>query len=77
MVPAETKTEIESKIAGLKEVQGKDDKAVIEAKTEELSASLQKIGEIIQKAADESAKAAPTEEPVRDAEVNTEKPEEK
>ena len=76
-VPAETKTEIESKIAGLKEVQGKDDKAVIEAKTEELSASLQKIGEIIQKAADESTKAAPTEEPVRDAEVNTEKPEEK
>ena len=76
-VPAETKTEIESKIAGLKEVQGKDDKAVIEAKTEELSASLQKIGEIIQKAADESGIAAPTEEPVRDAEVNTEKPEEK
>jgi molecular chaperone DnaK len=76
-VPAETKTEIESKITALKEVQGKDDKAVIEAKTEELSASLQKIGEIIQKAADDNAKAAPAEEPVRDAEVNTEKPEEK
>jgi replicative DNA helicase len=44
-VPAETKTEIESKVTSLKEVREKDDKAAIDSKTEELSAALQKIGE--------------------------------
>jgi len=86
-VPAETKTEIETKITELKEVREKDDKAAIDSKTEALSASLQKIGEIMQKAAEEAKK--PTEEAkeadVKDAEVKEEpadkkadeKPEEK
>jgi len=73
-VPAETKTEIETKITELKEVREKDDKAAIDSKTEALSASLQKIGEIMQKAAEEAKK--PTEEAkeadVKDAEVKEE-----
>ncbi len=77
-VPADTKTEIEAKIADLRSVKEKDDKSMIDAKTEELSTVLQKIGEIIQKAANENAKTeTPTEAPVRDAEVKEEKPEDK
>lgn len=70
-IPAETKTEIEGKISALKEVREKDDKATIETKTEELSTSLQKIGEIMQKAAAE-ASAENKEGNVRDADVNEE-----
>lgn len=70
-VPADTKTEIESKITALKEVKEKDDKSAIEAKTEELSTSLQKIGEIMQKAATEQA-TENKEGEVRDADVNEE-----
>ncbi len=55
-VPEETKTEIQSKITALKEVKDKDNKTVIDTKAEELSTSLQKIGEIMQKAAEEEAK---------------------
>lgn len=77
-VPADTKTEIEAKIADLRSVKETDDKSMIDAKTEELSTVLQKIGEIIQKAANENAKTeTPTEAPVRDAEVKEEKPEDK
>lgn len=68
-IPAETKTEIEGKVSALKEVREKDDKATIEAKTEELSTSLQKIGEIMQKAAAETA-TENKEGNVRDADVN-------
>lgn len=69
-----TKTGIEQKIAGVKEVKDKDDKAAIEKASQELSTEMQKIGEIISKASQEQAKsepqAAPAEEnPVRDAEV--------
>lgn len=49
-IPAETKTEIETKIKEVKEAKEKDDKSAIEQKVEALSTSLQKIGEIIQKA---------------------------
>jgi molecular chaperone DnaK len=77
-IPAETKTEIEGKMSTLKEVREKDDKAEIDSKTEELSTSLQKIGEIMQKAAEaESAKAKPEGDNVREAEVTEEKPEDK
>lgn len=77
-VPAETRTEIETKIKELKEVKEKDDKEAIDNKTQELSTSLQKIGEIMQKAAEAaSAEAAPASDNVRDAEVNEQKPEEK
>ncbi len=44
-VPAEVKTEVEGKIAALKTVMGARDVADIKAKTEELTQSLQKIGE--------------------------------
>jgi molecular chaperone DnaK len=72
-VPAETKTEIEGKVTALREVKEKDDKAAIDSKTEELSTSLQKIGEIMQKAAEaaNTAEKAP-EGDVRDADVKEE-----
>lgn len=72
-------TAINQKIAGVKEVKDKDDKDAITTATEALSAEMQKIGEVMQKAA---ADAAPqdetTDEPqdgnadVRDAEVTDE-----
>lgn len=72
-IPADIKTEIEGKVSALNEAKGKDDKADIEKKTEELSASLQKIGEIMQKANEAAAKPAgdekPTDGPVRDADT--------
>jgi molecular chaperone DnaK len=80
-IPAEVKTEIEDKIKTLKEVREKDDKAAIESASEALSMSLQKIGEIMQKAAEEAAKNAPSDtaseskkdEPiVHDADVTSE-----
>ena len=55
-VPADTKTEIEEKIKAVREVKEKDDKAAIESATEALSTSLQKIGEIMNKAAEAAAK---------------------
>jgi molecular chaperone DnaK len=70
-IPAETKTEIEEKISALKEVREKDDKSAIDSKTEELSTSLQKIGEIMQKASTE-AKTENKEGNVRDADINEE-----
>lgn len=63
---------IEEKITALKEVKDGDDKAAIEAASEALSTEMQKIGEIMQKAA--AAEAAPaegeatTEPEVREAE---------
>jgi len=72
-IPAETKTEIEGKVTELKEVREKEDKAAIDTATEALSTSLQKIGEIMQKAAE--AKSAPADgsgETVRDAEIKEE-----
>ncbi|MEZ4195532.1 MAG: molecular chaperone DnaK [Candidatus Paceibacterota bacterium] len=74
-VPVETKAEIETKISDLKTATEKDDKGDIVTKTEALSTSLQKIGELIQKAAEASAekKEEPTtetkDETVRDADV--------
>lgn len=44
-VPAELKTEVEDKIKALKDVMNSDSKDEIEAKTKELSESLQKIGQ--------------------------------
>jgi molecular chaperone DnaK len=55
-VPADVKTEIEDKIKTLREVKEKDDKSAIETATEALSTSLQKIGEIMNKAAEAAAK---------------------
>ena len=58
----------------------KTDKADIENKTEALSSALQKIGEIIQKAANEEAKPGAegkTDETVREAEVTKDEAENK
>lgn len=71
-IPAETKTEIEGKVSELKTALSGTDKAEITTKTDALSTSLQKIGEIMQKAATEAATNAnePTAEgTVHDAEV--------
>jgi hypothetical protein len=68
------------KIAGVKEVKDQDDKEAIVKATEELSTEMQKIGEIMQKAAEAAAKegaepetkeadaSAEAEPEVRDAE---------
>jgi molecular chaperone DnaK len=51
-VPADVKTEIEDKIKAVNEAKTGDDKAAIDSSVEALSESLQKIGEIMQKAAE-------------------------
>ena len=71
---------INEKIAAVKEVKDKDDKAAIETATEALSTEMQKIGEVMQQAAAAEQKtddgttaddgAANAEENVRDAEVD-------
>lgn len=69
-VPEEIKTEINDKIKTVKETSTKDDKGAIESAVAELSTSLQKIGEIMQKAAEAAqkgnsgaAEATPNDEP--------------
>ena len=57
-VPEEVKTEIESKIKDVKEVKEKDDKQAIDSATMALSTSMQKIGEVMSKAAEEAQKDA-------------------
>ena len=69
-IPSETKSDIETKMTDLKNAATKEDKADIEKKTEALSDSLQKIGELMQKAAAEKKSDEPkADEPIRDAEV--------
>lgn len=76
--------EIEDKLTALKEVKDKDDKAAIEAATESLSSAMQKIGEVMQKAAaadtsdSASGEGETTDgnENVRDAEVSEDKKDE-
>jgi molecular chaperone DnaK len=75
-IPAETKTEIESKMSALKSARDGDDKATIEKMIDDLSTSLQKIGEIIQKSASASESGNSGEGEMRDAEVKENKPEE-
>ena len=72
-IPGETKTAIEDKVKALREVRDKDDASAITKAFDELSQELQKIGEIIQKAATAAEAKAETENNVRDAEVNEEK----
>jgi len=61
-IPTETKEEIEAKMKEVNEAKTKDDKAAIEAAISALSDSLQKIGEIMQKAAEAAQAGASTEE---------------
>ncbi|MFT7644417.1 MAG: molecular chaperone DnaK [Candidatus Paceibacteria bacterium] len=55
-VPEDVKTEINEKIKNVNEVKDKDDRDEIQKVVEELTTSLQKIGEIMQKAAEEAKK---------------------
>jgi molecular chaperone DnaK len=77
-----TKTAINQKIAGVKEAKDKEDKAAIEKVTQELSTEMQKIGEIIQKAAQAEVTKKPEgtepepEAEVRDADVAEDKKDE-
>lgn len=57
-IPADVKEEIEGKIKEVNDAKDKDDKASIESAVEALSTSLQKIGEIMQKAAEAAQKDA-------------------
>lgn len=70
-VDAATKESIEAKMTALKAVKDKNEKADIEASMNELSNELQKIGEIMQKAAAENQKQS-DDSSVRDAEVESE-----
>ncbi len=72
-VSEEIKTEINQKIAAVKEVKEKDDKVSIETATQALSGSLSKIGEAMQQTAGNDATSTTSEgETVRDAEVTNE-----
>jgi len=69
-VDEETKTNIEKAITDLKEVKDTDDKEAIDKKTVDLSAAMQKIGEIMQKEAAE-AEAKPADEKTEEADAET------
>jgi molecular chaperone DnaK len=81
-VPADLKTTIESKIADAKKAREGEDMDSIKKATTELSTELQKIGEIINKASQESAATgqaggeAPKDEKVRDADFEEKQSEE-
>ncbi len=57
-IPEDVKTEIQDKIKAVNEAKAGEDKAVIDSATTALSTSLSKIGEIMQKAAEEAQKKA-------------------
>ncbi len=63
-VPADVKTDIEDKIKAVREVREGEDKAAIESASEALSNAMQKIGEIMSKAAEATTK--PDEEKKED-----------
>jgi molecular chaperone DnaK len=78
-VPAELRATIENKIADVKKAKEGDDMDQVKKTTTELSTELQKIGEILNKAAQESQSQTPPKEgegPVRDADFEEKKPEE-
>ncbi|MBY0309859.1 molecular chaperone DnaK [Patescibacteria group bacterium] len=64
-IPVEVKTEIEDKMMKVREAKDKDDKTTIDTATDALSTSLQKIGEVMQKASEDAAnnQQAPGETP--------------
>lgn len=69
-VPAEVKTSVEEKVKALQEVKGVDDVAAIEAKLQELSTELSKIGESLQK--DQPAAEPTPEKPAEGADGESE-----
>lgn len=72
-VPEDIKKEIEEKIKEVNEVKDKDDKEALAKAVEGLTTSLQKIGEIMQKAAEEAQKKS---EGSKDGEKSEDKKEE-
>lgn len=80
-VPADLKTSIQGKIAELKTARETDNLEDIKAKTNTLSTELSKIGEMMNKAAQEAPKTegttGSTDGPVKDAEFEEKKPEDK
>lgn len=70
-VPAEIKTEIEGKINSLKNTKDGSDVVAIKETAGELSASLQKIGELLYKQAEN--KEGPAQNPAKEAEFEEEK----
>ena len=75
-VPAELRASIENKITDAKKAKDGEDMEQIKKTKTELSTELQKIGEIINKASQESAQTPPAgEAPVRDADFEEKKPE--
>lgn len=62
-IPEDVKAEINDKIKAVNEVKDKENKEAIDSATQALSTSLQKIGEIMQKAAEESTKNTGGENP--------------
>ena len=76
-VPAELRATIENKITDAKTASKGEDMEQIKKTTTELSNKLQKIGEIMNKASQESAQTPPSgETPVRDADFEEKKSEE-
>ena len=79
-VPTELRATIENKITDAKKSNSGEDMEQIKKTTTELSTELQKIGEILNKAAQESAQQTQTppkegDAPVRDADFEEKKPE--
>ena len=70
-IPEDVKTEIEGKVTALNEVNDKGELEPMKKASEELSTSMQKIGEILQKQAAEAQNEAPKDD-VQDAEVKEE-----
>ncbi len=79
-VPADLKTSIEAKMADVKAQIATENLETIKSSTVALSSEISKIGELMNKAAQEQAapqtEGAPTEEKVRDADFEEKKPEE-
>ncbi|MBP9716514.1 MAG: molecular chaperone DnaK [Candidatus Levybacteria bacterium] len=76
-VPAELKTEVEDKIKSLKDVLNSDSKEEIETKTNELSESLQKIGQQMNSAGQNPESATPEDaSSSENTEANGENPKE-
>lgn len=75
-VPAELKDSIEAKIKEVQDIKDKDVVADIETKTQELSAELSKIGELLQQQSSEAQPEKPAEETTeKSADDNTDKKE--
>lgn len=73
-IPDDLKSEIEEKMKALNEAKGNDDKAAIDSSVEALSTSLQKIGEIMQKAAEKAAEAGDDTDSTTTDEKDSEEP---